>query len=126
MEIGMLHKIVAVLVFGIALSLALIPTDAMAMGGASGGAAAGAGHGGGLGGAGGFHGGGPGFRGGGFGPGFAGHGFGGRGFNRGFVRDRRFFPGWGWGGGWWGAPGYVDTDLCFAWTPSGYRWACGY
>jgi hypothetical protein len=107
----MLHKIVAVLAFGVALSLA--STDALAV------AAAVGGHGAGIGDARGFH------RGG-FGRGFAGHGFGGRGFDRGFARDRRFFPGWGWGGGWWGAPGYVDTDLCFAWTPSGYRWACGY
>jgi len=123
----MLHKIVAVLVFGIALSLAPSSTNAMAPGGAVGGGGhvggAGGFHGGGSGG---FHGGGLGFHGGGFGPGFQGRGFGGHGFNRGFVRGRQFFPGFGWGGGWWGAPGYVDTDLCFAWTPYGYRWVCGY
>ena len=115
----MLHKIVAVLLLGIALGLSSISTHAATLGGAGGG-----GHADGFGG-GGFRGGG--FHGGGFhdrrfGPGFVGHGFAGRGFDRRFVRGRFFSPGFGW----WGAPGYFDEDLCFAWTPSGYKWACGY
>jgi len=115
----MLHKIVAVLSLGIALGLSSISTHAATVGGGGGG-----GHGGGFGG-GGFHGGG--FHGGGFhdgrfGPGFVGRGFAGHGLNRRFVHGRFFSPGFGW----WGAPGYFDEDLCFAWTPYGYKWACGY
>jgi len=51
-----------------------------------------------------------------------GRGFAGHGLNRRFVHGRFFSPGFGW----WGAPGYFDEDLCFAWTPYGYKWACGY
>ena len=112
----MLHKIVAVLSLGIALGLSSISTDAATFGGGGGG---GGGHAGGFRG-GGFHG--SGFRDGRFGPGFVGRGFAGHGFNRGFVHGRFFSPGFGW----WGAPGYFDEDLCFAWTPNGYKWACGY
>jgi hypothetical protein len=111
----MLHKIVAVLSLGITLGLSSISTHAAAVGGGGGG-----GNGGGGSQAGGFHGGG--FHDGRFGPGFVGHGFAGHGINRRFVRGRFFSPGFGW----WGAPGYFDEDLCFASTPYGYKWACGY
>ena len=128
----MLHKIVAIFAFGIALSLASISTDAMAAGGAG----AVGGHAGGLGSGAGVRGG-VGVHGGSSGPGFMGRGFGSRGFDRAFARDRfftrdrffardRFFRPGGGRGGWWGPPGFVDDDMCFAWTPSGYRWACGY
>jgi hypothetical protein len=72
--------------------------------------------------------------GGGVASGFAGRGFAGRdfdrrGFERGF-RGRRFArgflfgPAFGLGLG-YGAYSYYD-DSCYAWTPYGYTWVCGY
>ena len=58
---------------------------------------------------------------------FARGGFAGRGFEPGFRRHRfaRFgLPVFGLGLG-LGAYGYYD-DPCYAWTPYGYRWVCGY
>jgi hypothetical protein len=61
--------------------------------------------------------------------GFAGRDFAGRGFERGF-RGRRFARGFlfgpaiGFGLG-YGAYSYYD-DSCYAWTPYGYTWVCGY
>jgi hypothetical protein len=112
----MLHKIVAVFALGSVLGLASISTNAMALGG-------GGVQGSSLAAGGGVRGGSFGFHGRGFGPGFAGHGLGNRG--RVFGRGRFVSPVWV-GDGWWGGPAFSDDDLCFAWTPSGYRWACGY
>jgi hypothetical protein len=56
---------------------------------------------------------------------FAGRGFVGRGFQPGFRHHRfaRFgVPAIGLGLG-LGAYGYYD--VCYAWTPYGYRWVCG-
>jgi hypothetical protein len=104
----MLRKIAIALAAATLIGAAAIPTDALAFGGGHGG---GAFHGGG-----GFHGG---FGGGGFRGGFVGHGFGGRGFaGRGF-----FGPGIGLGLGL--GLGYYG-GRCYAWTPYGYRWVCGY
>jgi hypothetical protein len=62
-------------------------------------------------------------------PGFAGHGFIGHRFGPGFHARRfarfgvpAFALGLGLG---YGAYGYYD-DACYAWTPYGYRWVCGY
>jgi hypothetical protein len=93
----MLRKIAIALAAASLIGAAAIPTDALAFGG---------GHGGG-----GFHGG---FGGGGFRGGFAHRGFGGRGF---------FGPGIGLGLGL--GLGYYG-GRCYAWTPYGYRWVCGY
>jgi hypothetical protein len=55
---------------------------------------------------------------------FAGRYFAGRGFERGF-HGRRFARGFiGLGLG-YGAYSYYD-DSCYAWTPYGYTWVCGY
>ncbi len=72
------------------------------------------------------------FVGGGVASGFAGHAFAGRdfdhrGFERGF-RGRRFARGFLFGpafGLGLGYGGYYD-DSCYAWTPYGYTWVCGY
>ena len=93
----MLRKIAVALAAASLIGAAAIPTDALAFGGGRGG--------------GGFHGG---FGGGGFRGGFAGRGFGGRGF---------FGPGIGLGLGL--GLGYYG-GRCYAWTPYGYRWVCGY
>jgi len=59
---------------------------------------------------------------------FAGHGFVGRGFAPGFHRHRfarfgvPFVLGLGLG---YGAYSYYG-DPCYAWTPYGYTWICGY
>jgi hypothetical protein len=49
---------------------------------------------------------------------FGGGGFGGRGFGPGFRHHRGFGLGLGLGYGVYGG--------CYAWTPYGYRWVCGY
>ena len=97
----MLRKITIALAAASLLGAAAIPTHALAFGRGGGG-------GGGMhmgGGGGGMH-----MGGGGGGMRFGGGGFGGRGFGPGF-RHRGF--GLGYGG-------------CYAWTPYGYRWICGY
>jgi hypothetical protein len=130
----MLGKIAVGLAAATLLGTALIPTDVVAFErGGGGGRGGGVGHGGGFGG-GGFG------RGGGFargfppgltGRGFVGRRFAGGGFDRGFHGrhfGRRFFGGpvFGLGLGLgYGAYGYYD-DACYAWTPYGYRWICGY
>ena len=102
----MLRKITIALAAASLLGAAAIPTDALAFGRG-----------------GGFHGG---FGGGGFSRGFAGHGFVGRGFGPGF-RGHRFGPGVGLGLGVLGLGlGYGAYSSCYAWTPYGYRWVCGY
>ena len=102
----MLRKIAIALAAASLLGAAAIPTDALAFGRG-----------------GGFHGG---FGGGGFSRGFAGHGFVGRGFGPGF-RGHRFGPGIGLGLGGLGLGlGYGAYSSCYAWTPYGYRWVCGY
>jgi hypothetical protein len=118
----MLHKIVAVLAFSSVLGLASISADATTLGG--GGSRGGiqvrslAGGGGGRSGT-------LGFRGREFGPAVAGRGFGSRRFDRVFGRGPFVSSIWV-GNGWLGGPAFYDNDLCFAWTSSGYRWACGY
>jgi hypothetical protein len=99
----MLRKITIALAAASLLGAAAIPTDALAFGRG-----------------GGFHGG---FGGGGFSRGFAGHGSVGRGFSPGF-RGHRFGPGIGLGLGL--GLGYGAYSSCYAWTPYGYRWVCGY
>jgi len=94
----MLRKIAIALAAASLLGAAAIPTDALAFG---------------RGGGGGHFGGG--FHGGGFSRGFVGHGFAGRGFGPGF-----YGPAIGLGLG----LGYASS--CYAWTPYGYRWVCGY
>jgi len=54
---------------------------------------------------------------------FAGHGFVGRGFGHGHHFARFGVP-FGLGLG-FGAYSYY-SDPCYAWTPYGYRWVCGY
>src|SRR5262245_34727937 len=101
----MLHKITIALTAVSLLGAAAIPTDALAFGRVGGG-----GH----------------FGGGGFSRGFAGHGFVGHGFGPGF---RRFGPGVGLGLGLGlglGYGGYYYGNRCYAWTPYGYQWVCGY
>jgi hypothetical protein len=129
----MLRRIVIALAAASLFGAASIPTSALAFGHGGGG------HGG-FGGGGFGHGG---FGGHGFAPGFAGgvHGFGAPAFvgaphtfaGRGFVghgfRDHRFARfgvpfGLGLGLG-YGAYGYYG-DPCYAWTPYGYTWVCGY
>jgi hypothetical protein len=101
----MLRKIAIALAAASLLGAAAIPTDALAFG---------------HGGFGGFHGGGfGGFHGGGFSRGFGGHGFVGHGF-----RGHGFGPGIGLGIGLGLGLGYGSR--CYAWTPYGYRWVCGY
>jgi len=135
----MLRKIAVALAAASLFGAASIPTSALAFG------RGGGGHGG-FGGAGFGHGGfggrgfAPGFAGGGVArsfaaPGvigaphtFAGHGFVGHGFRPGF-HDRRFLRfgvpfGLGLGLG-YGAYSYYG-DPCYAWTPYGYTWVCGY
>jgi len=97
----MLRKIAIALAAASLLGAAATPTDALAFGRG-----------------GGFH---AGFGGGGFSRGFAGHSFDGRGFGPGF-RGHRFGPGIGLGLG----LGYGAYGSCYAWTPYGYRWVCGY
>jgi hypothetical protein len=92
----MLRKIAIALAAASLLGAAAIPTDALAFGRG-----------------GGFHGG---FGGGGFSRGFAG-----RGFGPGF-RGHRFGPGIGLGLG----LGYGAYSSCYAWTPYGRQWVCGY
>jgi hypothetical protein len=95
----MLRKIAIAVATASLLGVAAVPTDALAFG----------------------HGGfGGGFRG-----GFAGHGFVGRGFGPGF-RGHGFGPGIGLGVGLGLGLGYGAYRSCYAWTPYGYRWACGY
>ena len=66
-----------------------------------------------------------GFAGGGFAHGFAGRGFVGHGFGRGHRFARFGVPfGLCLGLG-YGAYSYYG-DSCYAWTPYGYRWVCGY
>jgi hypothetical protein len=97
----MLRKIAIALAAASLLGAAAIPTDALAFGRG-----------------GGFHGG--------FSRGSAGHGFAGRGFGPGF-RGHRFGPGIGLGLGALGLGlGYGAYSSCYAWTPYGYRWVCGY
>jgi hypothetical protein len=94
----MLRKIAIALAAASLLGAAAIPTDARAFG----------------------HGGfGGGFHGGGFSRGFGGHGFVGHGF-----RGHGFGPGIGLGIGLGLGLGYGSR--CYAWTPYGYRWVCGY
>jgi len=100
----MVRKTAIALAAASLLGAAAIPTDALAFG---------RGHGFG----GGFHSG--------FSRGFAGHGFVGRGFGPGF---RRFGPAIGLGLGLglgYGAYSYYGNG-CYAWTPYGYQWVCGY
>jgi hypothetical protein len=99
----MVRNIAIALAAASLLGAAAIPTDALAFGRG-----------------GGFHGG---FGGGGFSRGFAGHGSVGRGFSPGF-RGHRFGPGIGLGLGL--GLGYGAYSSCYAWTPYGYRWVCGY
>jgi hypothetical protein len=138
----MLRKIAITLAAASLLGAASIPTDALAFGRGGGGG----GHGG-FGGGGFGHGG---FGGGGFSRGFTGgggvarsfaapgvvgapHSFGGRGFvghdfRPGFRGHRfaRFGVPFGLGLGLgYGAYSYYG-DECYAWTPYGYRWVCGY
>ena len=101
----MLRKIAIALAAASLLGGAAIPTDALAFGRG-----------------GGFHGG---FGGGGFSRGFAGHGFVGRGFGPGF-HGHRFGPGIGLGLGLGLGLGYGAYSSCYAWTPYGYQWVCGY
>ena len=101
----MSRKIAIALAAASLLGAAAIPTDALAFGRG-----------------GGFHGG---FGGGGFSRGFAGHGFVGRGFGPGF-RGHRFRPGIGLGLGLGLGLGYGAYSSCYAWTPYGYQWVCGY
>ncbi len=95
------------------LAAASIPTDAMAFGRGFGG-----------------HGGFGGFHGGGFSHGFAGHGFVGHGFGPGFHGHR--FARWGLPaiglglGLGLGYGAYYYDNACYAWTPYGYQWVCGY
>ena len=107
----MLRKITIALAAVSLLGAAAIPTDALAFGRGGGG-----GH---------FGGGGGHFGGGGFSRGFAGHGFVGHGFGPGF-RGHRFGPGIGLGLGLGLGLGYGAYGSCYAWTPYGYRWVCGY
>jgi hypothetical protein len=93
----MLRKIAIALATAGLLEAAAIPTDALAFGRGGG------------------------FGGGGFSRGFAGHGFVGRGFGPGF-HGHRFGPGIGLGLG----LGYGAYSSCYAWTPYGYQWVCGY
>ncbi len=103
----MLRKIAIALAAASLVGVAAIPTDALAFGGGRGG--------------GGFH---SGFGGGGFRGGFAGRGFAGRGFaGRGFAGRGFFGPGIGLGLGL--GLGYYG-GRCYAWTPYGYQWVCGY
>jgi hypothetical protein len=103
----MLHKIAIALAAASLFGAAAIPTDALAFGRGGGGGFHGHG--------GGFHGGGfGGFRGGRFGGGFRGHGFG---------------PGIGLGLGLGlglGYGAYYYGNRCYASTPCGYQWGCGY
>src|SRR5262252_6172604 len=103
----MVRKIAIVLAAASLLGAAAIPTDVLAFGRGGGGGHFG----------GGFHSG--------FSRGFAGHGFAGRGFGPGF---RRFGPAIGLGLGLglgYGAYSYYGNG-CYAWTPYGYQWVCGY
>jgi hypothetical protein len=120
----MLRRIAIALAAASLFGAASIPTGALAFGhgfGGHGGFGGGFGHGG--------------FGGHGFAPGFvgaphafAGHGFVGPGFRPGFY-DHRFARsgapfGLGLGLG-YGAYSYYG-DSCYAWTPYGYTWVCGY
>jgi len=143
----MLRKIAIALAAASLLGAASIPTDALAFGRGGGGGGHGGFGGGGFG-HGGFGGGGfsRGFTGGGgvarsfAAPGvvgrnfavaphsFAGRSFVGRGFGPGFRGHRfaRFGVPFGLGLGLgYGAYSYYG-DSCYAWTPYGYRWVCGY
>jgi hypothetical protein len=103
----MVRKIVIALAAASLLGAAAIPTDALAFGRG-----------------GGFHGG---FGGGGFSRGFAGHGFAGRGFGGHGFRGHGFGPGIGVGLGVLGLGlGYGAYSSCYAWTPYGRQWVCGY
>jgi hypothetical protein len=118
----MWHKIVAAVAFSSFLGLASISADAATLGGGgSGGGTQGRS----LPGGGGVRPGTFGFHGRGFGPGVAGRGFGSRRFDRVFGRGPFVSSIWV-GNGWLGGPAFYDNDLCFNWTSSGYRWACGY
>ena len=101
----MVRKIAIALAAASLLGAAAIPTDALAFGRG-----------------GGFHGG---FGGGGFSRGFAGHGFAGRGFGGHGFRGHGFGPGIGVGLGVLGL-GYGAYRSCYAWTPYGRQWVCGY
>jgi hypothetical protein len=128
----MLRRIAIALAAASLIGAASIPTGALAFG--HGGFGGGIGHGG-FGGGGVAHGFGGGFTRGFATPGvvgaphaFAGRSFVGRGFAPGF-RDHRFARfgvpfGLGLGLG-YGLYGYYD-DPCYAWTPYGYTWVCGY
>src|SRR5262245_17222333 len=95
----MLRKLAIALAAGSLLGTATIPTEALAFGGGSFGGC---------------------FHGVGFSRGFGGHGFVGHGF-----RGRVFGPGIVLGIGLGLGLGY-GAYLCYAWTPYGYRWVCGY
>jgi hypothetical protein len=125
----MLRKIAIALAAVSLVGAASIPTDALAFGHGFGGHG---GFGGGGFGHGGFGGRGfaPGFAGGGvrsFAAPFAGRGFVGHGFRPGFNhRFARFGVPFGLGLGLgYGAYSYYG-DGCYAWTPYGYTWVCGY
>ena len=96
----MLRKFVIALI-AVGLLGVFLPADAMARGHG--------GHGGGFH-RGGFHRGG--FHRGGFSRGYRGHGFGRHRFGRGYRRH--------------GFGGFFFGNSCYAWTPFGYQWVCGY